>query len=188
MNTKNICDNKLLQQRIFSVMKQEVCIVFTVLSFFNPCLVCLQRVLILRLQYRSGPNHAELNVLALLYKPCWTGLVQLTLAQFMTVHTVKQTLSLSFSIVVTLSSLTFSHQLFILLSLLTYPPPLLSLFSLRVYALHLKNFAHTHTVLLQRVKCLIKSYWIYLVYSLHAQFVVFSCSVTYHTLCGGGST
>ena len=79
-------------------MKQEVCndivIVFTVLLFFNPCLVCLQRVLILCLHYRSGPNHAELNVLALLYKPCWPGLVQLTSAQFMTVYTVKQTLSL----------------------------------------------------------------------------------------------
>ena len=25
MNTENICDNKPLQQRIFSVMKQEVC-------------------------------------------------------------------------------------------------------------------------------------------------------------------
>ena len=84
-----------MQQRIFSVMKQEVCIVFTVLSFFNPYLVCLQQVLILRLHYRCGPNYAELNVLALLYKPCWPGLVQLTSAQFMTVYTVKQTLSLS---------------------------------------------------------------------------------------------
>ena len=31
--------------------------------------------LILRLHYRSGPNRA---VLALLYKPCWPGLAQLT--------------------------------------------------------------------------------------------------------------
>ena len=69
-----------------------IVIMLIVLLFFNPCLVCLQQVLILRLYYRSGSNHAELNVLALLYKP---GLVQLTSAQFMTVYTVKQTLSLS---------------------------------------------------------------------------------------------
>ena len=129
-------------------MKQEVyamiVIVFTVLLFFNPCLVCLQRVLILRLYYRSGPNHAELNVLALLYKPCWTGLVQLTSAQFMTVYTVKQTLSLS---------LYRCHSLLTdLLPLACHSIISLDLSSsfvisfLRVYALHLKIFAHTHTV------------------------------------------
>ena len=45
---------------------------------------------ILRLHYRGGPNRAEPNragpavqtMLALLYKPCWPGLAQLTSAQF----------------------------------------------------------------------------------------------------------